>query len=508
MTTVEVADKPHNEARLKAEFAQRKVHYHKQPNAFFQVLRRERNDLHKQTEVIKKVGTVYGVKFLGSITICVSEPEIAQTVFSSEFTNFTNRRIFSLGDDLFFTKNIAAAQGEHWKRLRSVITPTFSAGKLRQMKPCMDDTVRTLLSNLEKCRQVSENVNCKRMYGCYTGWAKSSVTTFSKSDISLKIKVFIKTKNTLNIAIGKSGDRTFGPPCTMDSIVQVAFGLKIDSLTEKNHPVITNAHRLFSADFSIRNLLIVASLLLVPKIAKLLGLRFNGESIDYFSEFSTKILKDKRAAYTKEKEGKASNFIELMLEAEADLQNNNEHEKSKFITTEEITAQCCMFFIAGYDTSASAISMAVYQLAKHPQAQEKLYDEIVQMLAKLQEEAPPGSSLDPIDLISIDSLSRFPYLNAVLNESMRIYPPATFTERQASRDMLLQTADGRVSFEVKEGDVIQFPIFAMHHDANQFPEPDAFKPERFLNPTHHKYAFIPFGSGPRTHLNSFFKAKH
>lgn len=187
------------------------------------------------------------------------------------------------------------------------------------------------------------------------------------------------------------------------------------------------------------------------------------------------------------------------------------------ITTEEITAQCCMFFIgqyilfdfvqlfkilietfsAGYDTSASAISMAVYQLAKHPQAQEKLYDEIVQMLAKLQEEAPPGSSLDPIDLISIDSLSRFPYLNAVLNESMRIYPPATFTERQASRDMLLQTADGRVSFEVKEGDVIQFPIFAMHHDANQFPEPDAFKPERFLNPTHHKYAFIPFGSGPR-----------
>ena len=159
---------PHNEARLKAEFAQRNVHYHKQPNAFFQVLRRERNDLHRQNEVIKKVGTVYGVKFLGSITICVSEPEIVQTVFSSEFTNFTNRRIFSLGDDLFFTKNIAAAQGEHWKRLRSVITPTFSAGKLRQMKPCMDDTVRTLLSNLEKCRQVSEDVNCKRLYGCYT----------------------------------------------------------------------------------------------------------------------------------------------------------------------------------------------------------------------------------------------------------------------------------------------------------------------------------------------------
>lgn len=117
------------------------------------------------------------------------------------------------------------------------------------------------------------------------------------------------------------------------------------------------------------------------------------------------------------------------------------------------------------------------------------------MLAKLEEEVLPGSSHDPVDLISIDSLSQFQYLNAVLNESLRLYPPATFTERQASKDMVMQTVDVRV--EVKQGDVLHFPIYSMHRDPKQFPEPDAFKPERFLTNTFHKYSFLPFGQGPR-----------
>lgn len=274
---------PHNEAQLKIELSRRNVLYIKQPNAFFQAVRRERTDLENRNEQIKQVGRIFGFKNLGSIIICVADPEIAQIVLSSEFTNFTNRRILSLGDDLFFTKNIASAQGEHWKRLRSVITPTFSSGSLRSYKTCLDDTVRTLLANIEKSRLQSEDLNLKMLYGTYT----------------------------------------------MDSNVQVAFGLKIDSLAEKDHPVIVNAHRLFSNDFNFKNLMVVVTLLMAPKLAKLLGIRFNRESIDFFTEFATKILIDKRAAYTKDSTKKANNFLELMLKAEVDLQNNNEDEKVK-----------------------------------------------------------------------------------------------------------------------------------------------------------------------------------
>ena len=137
----------------------------------------------------------------------------------------------------------------------------------------------------------------------------------------------------------------------------------------------------------------------------------------------------------------------------------------------------------------------------NPATQEKLHQEINSVISKMAAEAraaDPAASIDPIDLVTVESLNRFEYLNACLNESLRIYSPATFTERFVGRDMDLKTDDDRVSFSVKKGDIIHFPIYSMHRDAEQFPDPEAFRPERFLDdPKHHKYAFMPFGQGPR-----------
>src|SRR5699024_1380383 len=98
----------------------------------------------------------------------------------------------------------------------------------------------------------------------------------------------------------------------------------------------------------------------------------------------------------------------------------------------------------------------------------------------------------------IESLSRFEYLNAVVNESLRIYSPGLLTERQASKDITLQTEDGRVRIDLKKGDIVLLPIYSMHRDPDQFPAPEVFRPERFIGePNHHESCYIPFGSGPR-----------
>ncbi len=108
------------------------------------------------------------------------------------------------------------------------------------------------------------------------------------------------------------------------SIVQVAFGVKIDSLVEADHPVIVNAKRLFSNDLTYANLVRFTLLFMAPKLANLLGIRINAQSVDYFNVFSTKIIADKRKSYLKGGgHGKASNFIELMLEAEAEEGGGN-----------------------------------------------------------------------------------------------------------------------------------------------------------------------------------------
>lgn len=144
-----------------------------------------------------------------------------------------------------------------------------------------------------------------------------------------------------------------------------------------------------------------------------------------------------------------------------------------------------------------SITLAAHNLAMNPEIQEKLYHDNQSVIEKMTAETG-NPNADPVDLITIDSLHRFEYLNAVINESLRLFPPGVFIERHVGKDMNLATKDGRISFSVKKGDVMHFPVYSLHRLADQFPDPEIFKPERFLeNPTYHKYAYIPFGSGPR-----------
>jgi len=185
--------------------------------------------------------------------------------------------------DPAFSENLIFAPVDKWKRLRTIVTPTLSAGKInKQLKPCIDETVKTLIKNLEN--NTSNNIiDAKQYFGSFT----------------------------------------------MDTIVQIAFGVKIDSLVNKDNPVILNAKKMFSMDMSLKNLISVATIFLCPPLAKLLGLSFNKEQADFFMKFSKKIIDEKRAIMKKNKgHFKPNSFIELMLEAEKEnLSETNQEDK-------------------------------------------------------------------------------------------------------------------------------------------------------------------------------------
>lgn len=151
--------------------------------------------------------------------------------------------------------------------------------------------------------------------------------------------------------------------------------------------------------------------------------------------------------------------------------------------------------MVGYDTTATLIGNCCYFLATNPDKQAKLLEEIEVVLKELQEET---GETDPFKLVTFEALPRFAYLNAVISETLRIQPPATSTERRAGKDMRLETANGKFQIDIKKDDLFRVCIYSMHHDPTQFPEPHKFQPERFLGtPTFHKFAYLPFGSGPR-----------
>ena len=196
--------------------------------------------------------------------------------------------------DPLFSNQLSVVVDEQWKRLRAVITPTFSTGKIRRMKPCIDDICKTLMTNFEMCAPFGE---MKQLAGAFT----------------------------------------------MDTIAQVAFGVRIDSLVDVDNPLVTNARKLFSTDLSAKNLLFFAIIALSPRLTKAFGIRFNKDVVDFFEDFCKKLIKQKRDLFkNKEQIGKAVNFIELMFEAEAE--NNLMKQNSVEAETDSKLFKC-MFSI-------------------------------------------------------------------------------------------------------------------------------------------------------------------
>jgi cytochrome P450 len=89
-------------------------------------------------------------------------------------------------------------------------------------------------------------------------------------------------------------------------------------------------------------------------------------------------------------------------------------------------------------------------------------------------------------------------LDAVLCETLRLFPPAPAVERKASQDYLL----GDSKIKVPKDTFIHISTYTLHRDPDQFTDPEKFLPERFFpeNRTHHPYAYLPFGAGPRNCL--------
>ena len=163
-------------------------------------------------------------------------------------------------------------------------------------------------------------------------------------------------------------------------------------------------------------------------------------------------------------------------------------EEGRPMTDREVRDACLAVFFAGHETTACLLSWTWYLLASHEDVQEKL-------LAELREEhARPGGS--PAMLVE-----RLPYMRAVLNEVLRLYPPAYAFGRRSVRDTTIG------DHQVPAGTTVLMSPWAMHRNPRFFDDPEAFRPERWqdgLASRLPRFAYFPFSSGPRRCVGSSF----
>jgi cytochrome P450 family 9 len=136
-----------------------------------------------------------------------------------------------------------------------------------------------------------------------------------------------------------------------------------------------------------------------------------------------------------------------------------------------------------------------YDLALNPDVQQKLFKEI----AATNEELG-GKNLN------YDALQKMKYLDMVISEGLRKWPPAPAIDRFCVKEYKLKL-DDRAEFTIEKGKYCWLPIYALQHDPKYWPNPEKFDPERFSDENKHNInagAYIPFGVGPRNCIGSRF----
>jgi cytochrome P450 len=156
------------------------------------------------------------------------------------------------------------------------------------------------------------------------------------------------------------------------------------------------------------------------------------------------------------------------------------------MSDKQVRDEIVTLFIAGHETTATALAWTLYLLARHPEACAR---------ARAEARSLPGPTVQSRDLPALG------YCLRVFKEAMRLYPPIYFFGRQAVSDVTLG------GYDLPRGQVILISAYALHHRASIWPDPERFDPSRFepaAEEGRHRQAYMPFSAGPRTCIGNLF----
>jgi cytochrome P450 len=171
-------------------------------------------------------------------------------------------------------------------------------------------------------------------------------------------------------------------------------------------------------------------------------------------------------------------LLDLLLEGE-------DPKSGRRMKTPELRDNLLTFIVAGHETTALSLAWSLYLLAFDPVAQEKARTEAQDVLKGRAATA--------------DDVPALKYVRQVIDEALRLYPPAAFLSRTAQAD------DQILGREIRKGDTVMLPIYALHRNHLLWDDPNAFRPERFDDPKAvDRFAYLPFGDGPRICIGASF----
>lgn len=177
-------------------------------------------------------------------------------------------------------------------------------------------------------------------------------------------------------------------------------------------------------------------------------------------------------------ESYGNDLVTMLMEA-------RDEDTGEGMPDKQLRDELLTIYVAGHETSAYCLSWTFYELMRHPDIYQKIKEEAAAVVKDGK--------------IGADGLKGLTYTRAVVNESMRLFPPAYLVSRECGED---DEIDG---VKINKGDVILMSIYGLHRNPKHWPQPLSFRPERFLETTEAtKHYHIPFGAGPRMCIGNHF----
>jgi len=369
----------------------------------------------------------------------IRDPELMKSVCIKNFESFENHMFFGNNQDPLLNKNLLILRGDRWRDVRALLSPAFTGSKMKVMFQLMSE--------------------------CAVNFSEYLRTTVSAEGRVMEIRD----------AVTRYAN---------DVIATCGFGISVDSMKNPENDFFLHGKKI--TEFGLFAILKMIISKYLPLLSRLLDIKITDRrSREFFINLVTETVRIRD-----EKGISRPDMLQLMMD------DRNKKEASRKLSILDMTSQVFIFFLAGFESSSTVMSLTMYELAINPDIQRKLQNEIDQVLE------------DTNGQPSYDDINRMTYLNAVVNESLRMHPAQPLTDRVCSRDFELPaTLPGAKPYLVKKEEILWLPFYAFHYDPEYFPEPNKFKPERFFDDNKDQCnlnAYFPFGLGPRACIGNRF----
>ncbi|XP_055545123.1 probable cytochrome P450 6a14 [Wyeomyia smithii] len=372
--------------------------------------------------------------------VLVLDLDLIKRILVKDFNQFRDRGMYFNEKDDPLSAHLFSIEGERWRFLRNKLSPTFTSGKIKYMFNTIKDIGDEFLLCFDK---------------------------------------YVEKKHPADV-------KALAQRFTCDVIGSCAFGLECNSLKNEGSEMMSIGDEVLKPG-PIRTMWFFF-LMSFRNFSRKMGFKqIPGNVTKYFMGVVESTINHREKNNISRQD-----FLQLLMQ----LKNrgtieDHEEESKETITLNETAAQAFLFFFAGFETSSTALSFALFELAANLDIQTKTREEIKRILKKYN-----GN-------ITYEALKEMTYLEQVVNETLRKHPPLGNLMRIANERFRLTNPD----ITLEPGQLVMIPVHSIHRDPEIYPNPERFDPDRFTPDqveARHSHSFLPFGDGPRNCIGMRF----